>query len=256
MLAGSKPFLWAERSREAVLCIHGFTGAPGIFRKLGRVLVEENLSVYAPRLPGHATTPEDLAGVTSGQLISAAEEAYLHLKSTYERIHIIGLSLGGALATLIAAAHAGESSLGCVSLLSPGYSFNKTLMARLGLSEGRVPSGDGGRMIPLPQRKPQNDEMDECIFGYGAVPLVVFTLLQSLNAEARVARANVMAPLLLLYTEADSVVDAEACAESARIFPRLEEVKGFKVSEHNLLLGCDREETMSRCASFIQRHRL
>lgn len=256
MSVGRNPFLWESGSREAVLCIHGFTGAPGVFRKLGRVLQEEGLTVYACRLPGHGTIPEDLAYVTAGQFISAVEQSYANLASAYDRVHIVGLSMGGALATILAARHAGDSSLGCVSLLSPGYGFNKVLAARLKLDTWTDSPENDGKMIPIPSRKPKGDEMDECIFGYSAVPYSIFGQVLELNAAARDAQACVTAPVMLLYTEADLIVDAEACAWAAGVFTHLEEVHGFKKSEHNLLLGCDRDETILRCSSFIKRHRL
>lgn len=255
MMAGRKPFLWEGGGHEAVLCLHGFTGAPGIFRKLGHELQKEGLTVYAPCLPGHGTAPGDLLEVTGEQLVDASKEAYTQLKNSFDRVHIIGLSLGGALATLLAAGYSEDGSLGSVTLLSPGYAFNKVLAARLGLTQWSDTT-DSSRMIPLPQRKPQNDEMDECIFGYDAVPLGTFGRLQAFNVYAGTTRPNVKAPVLLLYTEADGVVDAEACAESIKLIPSIKETHAFKESEHNLLLGCDREETMLRCKAFIQRHRI
>lgn len=95
MLKGRNPFLWKGDSREAVLCIHGFVGAPGVFRKLGRKLQSDALTVYAPMLPGHGTVPEDLADVTGEQLLGAVEQAYTKLARSYERVHLAGLSLGG-----------------------------------------------------------------------------------------------------------------------------------------------------------------
>lgn len=214
------------------------------------------MTVYAPCLPGHGTVPEALIEVTNERFIDASEKAFSLLAEKYDRVHIVGLSLGGVLATLLAAGHAGEAVLGCVSLLSPGYALNKTLAARVGLDGGTSLSEYVGKMIPLPQRKPLNDAMDECIFGYNAVPFISFDRLQGLNSAARATRIAVTAPVMLLYAEADAVVDAEASAEAAGIFPRLEEALCFQESEHNLLLGCDRDETVSRCTSFIRRHRI
>lgn len=255
LLAGRQPFFWKADSAEAVLCLHGFTGAPGVFRKLGRALLAEGFSVYAPLLPGHGTTPEDLAHVGSVQLLDAAERAYGDLARAYKRIHLVGLSMGGALATLLAERHAREPELGCVSLLSPGYGFNRSLAEKLGLDRWTSPPEPDGRMVPLPQRKAQNDEMDECLFGYAAAPLNLFGQLLLLNQAAREAQSGVEAPLQLLYAETDAVVDATASAEAANRFLRLEDICAYPLSEHNLLLGGDREEVTRRCVAFVSRHR-
>jgi pimeloyl-ACP methyl ester carboxylesterase len=111
-------------------------------------------------------------------------------------------------------------------------------------------------MIPIARRTPQNDEMDECIFGYDAAPYSIFGQVLALNETARSAWPQVTAPALLLYAEADAVVDAALCREAAGKLPSIEEAYGFQKSEHNLLLGCDRAETIQRCAAFIRRHRL
>lgn len=255
-LDGSRAFFWRGTSREAVLCLHGFTGSPGIYLKLAHKLKEEHLTVFAPRLPGHGTMPEALAKVTHEQFIQASEEAFAILAEEFERVHIIGLSLGGALATVLAANHAGDRVLGSVSLLSPGYAFNPGLAAKLGLDSGADPSQREGKMIPLPARPVKNDDMDECIFAYNMVPLVCYDRLHAFNALARDARATVTAPVMLLYAEHDMVVDSAASAEAPTIFPQLEEFQSYEKSEHNLLLGCDREEIVYRCTDFISRHRI
>lgn len=256
MLEGSKAFFLEGSSREAVLCLHGFSGSPGIYRKIGPVLHQEGLTVYAPCLPGHGTIADDLRKVTNEQFVRASEDAFSLLAGKYDKVHLIGLSLGGTLATLLASRHAEYKSLGCVSLLSPGYGFNQMLAVRIGISAGAEEARRASKMIPLPQRKPSGDEVDECIFGYGAVPLVCFDRLQALNLCARDARSLVKAPVLLLYAGNDAVVDASVSAGACGVFPCLDELLCFEQSEHNLLLGSDRQEVISRCVAFIAKHRV
>ena len=43
-----------------VLLIHGFPGSPVEMRLIGEYLNEREMTVLAPLLPGHGTTPEDL----------------------------------------------------------------------------------------------------------------------------------------------------------------------------------------------------
>jgi alpha-beta hydrolase superfamily lysophospholipase len=47
--------------RGACLLIHGFTGTPWDVRPLGEALSAAGISVQAPRLPGHGTTPAAIA---------------------------------------------------------------------------------------------------------------------------------------------------------------------------------------------------
>ena len=130
------------------------------------------------------------------------------------------------------------------------------LANRIGLDVWTDTPNNNGKMIPIPKRNAQNDEMDECIYGYDAAPLKVFGPVMALSKAARDAREKATAPVLLLYTGVDTVVNAEACVEAVGLFPHLEEVFDFRDGEHNLLLGCDREEAMQRVIMFISQHRL
>ena len=52
-----------EGSREdGILLLHGFTATPGTMRPLGEALHRDTgFTVYAPLLPGHGLTPEEIA---------------------------------------------------------------------------------------------------------------------------------------------------------------------------------------------------
>lgn len=88
-------------SGEAVVLVHGFSGHPGHWLPAAEVLSERGHSVMAPRLPGHGTSPEDLAARTWQEWLAAVEEA-IGKVSDHRRIHLVGLSMGGMLAILAA----------------------------------------------------------------------------------------------------------------------------------------------------------
>lgn len=252
MLAGKEPFFWGGSSKQAVLCIHGFTGAPGLYRKLGRKLNEAGFAVSAPLLPGHGSHPEALIPVTAEQWIDTAKAAFQMLEQNYERVHVVGLSLGGAIATLLAACYADKDSLGKLVLMAPGYNLNPALLERIKpLMEADNPNHD--RMIPLPSRQPKGDEMDECIFGYSAAPVVSVRQLQAVGRQALEAVPLIKTPTLLLYTPVDTVADPALCIQASKAFTTPTQVVAFEKSEHSLLLGCDREEVMSRTLEFFLR---
>lgn len=250
MLAGKEPFFWEASSRKAVLCIHGFTGSPGLYRKLGRRLTTEGFTVSAPLLPGHGTSPEALIQVTEHHWIAAANIEYERLADKYERVDIVGLSLGGAIATLLAAYHADEASLGQVIIMSPGYSLHPALLNKI---QPLLDSGirNDEIMIPLPTRNPKDNDLDECIFGYNAAPIISVRHLQTLGKQALEAVPRIKQPTLLLYSAADTVANPELCEQAAKAFSSPLEVVRFEQSEHSLLLGNNREETLSKILDFI-----
>lgn len=250
MLAGKEPFFRDGCSNQAVLCIHGFTGSPGVYRKLGRKLYDAGFTVSAPLLPGHGSQPKSLCDVETADWINASDAEYQKLAETHACVHIVGLSLGGAIATLLAACHAGEDVLGKLVLMSPGFGLNPVLLKRI---QPLLDSGDQSKeiIIPLPSRKPKGDEMDECIFGYDGAPVQSVRHLLALGKQAMEAIPKVKAPTLLLYTAADLVADPALCKDAAKTFTSHIEVVCFNQSEHSLLLGCDKEEVISRTVGFL-----
>lgn len=95
-------------SGEAVVLIHGFSGHPGHWLPMAEALTARGHTVVAPRLPGHGTTPADLATATAEQWLAATLEAAQSVRD-HARIHLVGLSMGGMLAILAARPTAAHS---------------------------------------------------------------------------------------------------------------------------------------------------
>lgn len=89
-------------SGEAVILIHGFTGHPGHWIPTADFLSERGHTVVAPRLAGHGTTPEDLATTTVEDWLRSGRESVEAVAGSHRRIHLVGLSMGGLIAILLA----------------------------------------------------------------------------------------------------------------------------------------------------------
>jgi carboxylesterase len=97
-----------QGGRAAVLCLHGFTGTPSEFTYLAGRLAETGFTVSVPRLPGHGTTTRDFLSTGWRDWLRAAQDARLELENRYAPVHIVGLSMGGLLAVILAAGQAPE----------------------------------------------------------------------------------------------------------------------------------------------------
>ncbi len=86
---------------EAVVLIHGFTGTPAHFRPLATVLHERGYSVSVPRLAGHGTRMQDLERTSADDWIASAAAATSAV-SDHQRVHLVGLSMGGLIGLLLA----------------------------------------------------------------------------------------------------------------------------------------------------------
>lgn len=88
---------------HAVLLIHGFTGGPFEMRTLGEGLAQSGRTVLGVRLPGHDDSLTGLAAVRWADWLAVVAQAHADLALRYERVSLVGFSLGGALAILLAA---------------------------------------------------------------------------------------------------------------------------------------------------------
>jgi len=99
-----KPFLVKGASRNmGVVLIHGYMAAPFEVKGLAEYLGRKGLWVYAPRLKGHGTSPEDLAIRTYMEWVAAVERGYAIMSHLCRQVVVGGFSAGGLLALELAA---------------------------------------------------------------------------------------------------------------------------------------------------------
>jgi carboxylesterase len=84
-----------------VFLIHGFTGSPAEMIPFAKRFESKGFSVYCPRLAGHGTDINDFVNTTVEQWYQSAFDQYLEFKSRVKKTYIIGLSLGGQIATYL-----------------------------------------------------------------------------------------------------------------------------------------------------------
>ena len=99
-----KPFLVRGGSRDVgVVLIHGYLAAPFEVKSLAESLGRNGLWVYAPRLKGHGTSPEDLAVRSYRDWVAAVERGYAVMSHLCRQVVVGGFSAGGLLALELAA---------------------------------------------------------------------------------------------------------------------------------------------------------
>jgi len=87
-----------ERGENAILMIHGFTGVPSNLKTAIDFFSENEFTVYAPCLPGHGTSPEDLNRTKWTDWVSTVDKCYQELKEKeFKKIFVLGHSMGGTL---------------------------------------------------------------------------------------------------------------------------------------------------------------
>lgn len=99
-----KPFLVKGTSRTmGVVLIHGYMAAPLEVRELADYLGRRGLWVYAPRLRGHGTSPDDLAVRSYGDWMVSVETGYAIVRNICKQVVVGGFSAGAGMALDLAA---------------------------------------------------------------------------------------------------------------------------------------------------------
>ena len=227
IVPGAGPIdLRAEHAREGVLLLHGFGDTPQTLGYLAGELHSRGYGVLAPLLPGHGRTLQAFARSRGDEWIAAAREAHGELTRRHDRVAIVGLSMGGALAATVAAR---EKELRALVLLAP-YLDAPTAVRRLaaarhlvGATTSYVAASDE-RSILDPAERARS-------LGYRtATPRLLYELV-GIADRGRAALGLVTAPTLIIQSRQDGRV-APAVAERAL------QALGSSVKQLEWLDGC------------------
>ncbi|MDO4739071.1 MAG: alpha/beta fold hydrolase [Eubacteriales bacterium] len=147
-MRSKEAFTYEGSSGFGVLLLHGFTGDAGGMRELGEALHAQGYSVRAPLLPGHGTGPEGLESATWREWLACARREYTVLREECGRVAVAGLSMGGALAAILAQEYPVEAYIGfspCVRMKQRSACAAK--VARIGRLYSKNAKGE--RVFPL-----------------------------------------------------------------------------------------------------------
>lgn len=118
-----------QKTPLAFLYIHGYgaSRAEGEY-VLDKIAAHFKANTYYLRLPGHGTTKEDHKKTTAKDHLDTAISSLLMMEKLGEKICVVGTSMGGLIATYLAAQY--PEKIACTILVSPFYNF-ATSSARL-----------------------------------------------------------------------------------------------------------------------------
>jgi len=102
IIKGAETYQSLNNRSKGVMLIHGYTGSPSEMILLARKFEEKGLSVCCPRLSGHGTNYKDFCQTSREDWTRSVIEHYLEFSSHVEEVSLIGLSLGGILASYLA----------------------------------------------------------------------------------------------------------------------------------------------------------
>jgi carboxylesterase len=188
-----------QGSTFGILLLHGFTSTTLEVRQLAEFLhTQSGATVAGPLLPGHGTSPDDLAGTSYTDWIDAAEKSYLDLRKTCKTIVVGGESMGGLL-TLILAAKFPEIKgmvLFAPALITPGMQQARWL-----------------KWFVFSSNKKNLDEPKDGYLpwqGYKVNPLKAVDELGKLQSVTRKLLPEIQQPVLIFQGGRDETIDSRS----------------------------------------------
>lgn len=176
--------------------IHGWTGSPAHFQLAARFVNERGYAVAVPRLAGHGTTVHHMMDTGWRDWVRSALEALFDLADDYERIHLVGLSMGGAISLLLAATNE-VASITTINAPQRLHSRRAWL--------GRFYRGSRAIHQGEPGDPPQGEAADYWV-QYGESPVGTVGDLFDLMAASKRALPRVTVPALIVQSRADQTV--------------------------------------------------
>jgi carboxylesterase len=229
------------------LALHGFGDTPQTVRYLAEALAVRGWLVRAPLLPGHGRTIAEFSRSDSAQWLAAVRSEYAALRSEHEHTVIIGVSMGGALATILAAE---SPEVPALVLIAPYLAMPRWLAALavaapvLGIGV-RYVGGGGGRSISDPVEAERN-------LAYGAVtPRLVAELRRVVN-QAWSAAPRVRAPTFMIQSRHDNrIAPAAAQASFDRLGASEKKLVWVDKGAHIITVDVGRDEVIASVADWL-----
>ena len=249
-LSSAGPCLLPGTTRRiGVVLVHSYLSIPEEMLELARFLNRQGLWVYLPRLPGHGTTPEDLAQKDYGAWQLSVEKGYAIISSICKKVVIGGVSMGGCLALELAAR---LKELAGVFAVCPPLSLKN-------YSTSFMPSIDVWHRILAKIKRDALDvryfqfESENPFINYDRNPVYSIQNVGSFLEKLRPMLKDVRHPSLILHAERDPVVDSSG---SRILYEELgstiKEYLLFSSDRHILTNGADSDLVNGRISSFIR----
>jgi len=197
------PFLVKGKTAEiGVLLVHGYMAAPFEMKELAGYMARMGIWVYAPRVKGHGTSPEDLAGRKYEEWIKSVEDGYAIMSSLCRRVVVGGFSNGAGLALELASRIKNISGVFAIcpplklkdfsSKFVPAVDAWNRLMERFGRE---------GAKKEFVENRPENPHIN-----YSRNPVSGIRELERFMESVEPKLSSVKAPALVIQAHDDPVV--------------------------------------------------
>lgn len=224
-------------NRVGILLIHGFTATTTEVRQLANKLSPHGYTIYAPLLPGHGTSPEDLNSTGYHDWTNKVQQAYATLCSQCDSIFIAGESMGALLSLHLAEIFPGINGVICYSpaIIVKGLWLSMILRYFI-------------------KAIPKGNSSDNLLWkGYKVNPVKASAELFMFQQKVKSGLSKITQPVCIFIGGKDNRISLDAGNYLLnKIHSTKKENHFFENSPHCMILGKDLPEIAKRTHAFIQ----
>jgi esterase/lipase/1-acyl-sn-glycerol-3-phosphate acyltransferase len=245
-----RPLLVKGRSdRPGVVLCHGYMAAPLEVKGLAEFLGRQGYWVYAPRLRGHGTSPQDLAQRSYGDWLHSVDRGYAIMSSICGRVVVGGFSTGAGLALHLAARVRDLAGVFAVSAPMRLRDFNVRFAPAVDMWNRLMERANrAGAKMEFVENRPENPHIN-----YLRNPVSGVREIERLMDDLEPRLGGIEAPALVVQSSGDPVVDPRG---SEKIFKMLgardKKYVVFNISRHGILIGQDCEKVFQVICDFLR----
>jgi carboxylesterase len=237
----------ARNGRLGVLLLHGYTSSLDTVNGLVPTLTRLGLPYRMPVLRGHGTHERDLRGVTAADWYADAGAALDDLLGEVPRAAVVGLSMGGLVATQLGIERA--DCLAGVALVAPFFGTKNRLAPLAGPLSRVMPYFPMPRSIYDPDVYARNTNYKQ-----GEATSFASAYRYSQDMRKRVGELHL--PLLIVASRRDQVIPVpviEDVVAHAGTPPDQREVYWLERSGHDILMDMERETAYNLIGAWLAR---
>jgi carboxylesterase len=233
-------FLWPGKpgNTTAILLLHGFTATTVEVRLMAEYLCEIGYTVSAPLLPGHGVSPDELNHTLYFDWITAAENAYNVLKKSYERVFVMGESMGGLCTLWLAAKY---PDIKGIVVFAPALLIHRLWQTRL--------------LWPFTKYKMKgNIDLSSPWQGFNVIPLRAAAQLHKFQQLVSKQLPKIHQPLMVFQGKLDRTIDPISSAKVLELVSSEDkELVWLEESSHCILLDKQIDLVKKLCSDFMQK---
>ena len=247
------PFLIKGRSKKlGIVLSHGYMAAPLEVKELAEYLGRLGFWVYAPRLKGHGTSPEDLAMRSYKDWRNSVDRGYAIISNICERVVAGGFSTGAGLALDLADRVDSVAGVFAVAAplrlkdfsarFAPAVDMWNRLMHR---------ARQTGAKKEFVENKPENDHIN-----YVRNPISGVVEIDRLMDDLEPRLGNIQVPTLVVQSSGDPVVEPKGSREIFNLIgSKDKKYLLFNFDRHGILIGEGAQKVHESIGNFIKRFR-